>query len=64
MNRFKEKLTAIWHILFDKEYIVVTVTVKDKKRVSDCMVVSDNISRGTIGATIKVLRNIKGVEYK
>lgn len=60
MNTLKEKLKAIYHIIFDKEYIVFTVTVKDEKLKARCALISDNANNIFIKTAIEVLkRNIK-----
>lgn len=59
MKTLKEKLKAIYHIILDKEYIVFTVTVKDKKHKARVALISDNASNVFIRAAIGVLnRNI------
>lgn len=52
MNRIKEKLKAIWHIIADKEYAVFTVTIKNGKRVRGraCCIISDNASKPFINS--------------
>lgn len=55
MKRFKEKVKAVFHIIFDREYIVFTVTVKDNERKSLCALISDNASKILIDTTIRVL---------
>lgn len=60
MITLKEKLKAIYHIIFDKEYIVFTVTVMDKKLKGRCALISDNASNIFLETAIEVLkRNIK-----
>lgn len=62
MKTLKEKLKAIYHIIFDKEYIVFTVTVMDKKLKSCAALISDNASNVFLETAIEVLRrNIKKI---
>lgn len=59
-NTLKERLKAIYHIIFDKEYIVFTVTMKNQKIKSICALTSDNASDIFIETAIEVLKiNIK-----
>lgn len=60
MKTLKEKFKAIYHVIFDKEYIVFTVTVMDKQLKGGCALISDNASDIFIQTAIEVLkRNIK-----
>lgn len=59
LTRIREKTKAIWHIFFDAEYIVCTVTIRDNKRVASCCLISDNISRPTVHAACKFLESEK-----
>lgn len=59
MKRFKEKLKAIYHIIFDREYIVFAITVKNNKRTSSCALISDNASIIFMDAVIEVLKQNK-----
>lgn len=60
MVTLKEKLKAIYHIIFDKEYIVFTVTVKNQRLKGRCALISDNASNIFLETAIEVLkRNIK-----
>lgn len=64
MKRIKEKIKAIYHIIIDSEYIVLTNTVKNKKRTSSAAVISDNISRITLKCAIELLSQQEGREYE
>lgn len=60
MIRIKEKLKAIYHIIFDDEYIVFTVTVNNESIKASAALISDNASKIFKQTAIEVIRrNIK-----
>lgn len=56
MKTFKEKLRAIYHIIVDKEYIVVTTKTKNKIKKVGCAIIYDDISQITVAAGVEYLQ--------
>ena len=55
MKQLKERLSALWHVLFDKEYIVFTLTLGKKDVKSASAFLSDSSSNAFIQTTLEVL---------